>query len=437
MDNPKLEWYTDFVDLKYKPSKTDLDVLFYFEPANGVSIKEAAGRIASESSVGTWTTLHTLPNRIKKVMATSYELQGNFMKIAYPLDLWEPGNVPQLLSGVAGNIFGMKAVKNLRLIDASLPKEYIRRFKGPQYGIDGIRRILKIKDRPLTGAVPKPKIGFSAREHANIAFETWMGGFDLCKDDENLTSTSFNNFEKRVSLATKLRDKAERLTGERKSALWNITGETELMKRRAKFLHNLGWEYCMIDVVTAGTASVQTMREVCEDHGLAIHAHRAMHASFDRNPRHGISMLFLAKLMRLIGVDQIHVGTAVGKLVGKKHEIQDIEKEITCKAIREEHVLKSMHNLDQNWHGLKPTLPVSSGGLHPGIIPNVLDVLGKDICLLVSGGIHGHPNGTRAGAKAAMQAIESYMRGIPLENYAESHKELSSALDKWGTLKPV
>ncbi len=439
MDNPKLEWYTDFVNLKYKPSKEDINVLFYFEPAKGISIKEAAGRIASESSAGTWTTLAKLPARIKKVMATAYEIDGNFVKISYPIELWEKGNAPQLLSGIAGNIFGMKAIENLRLVDASFPKSYVKSFKGPQYGISGLRKMLKVNKRPITGSVPKPKIGWSAEEQANIGFETWMGGFDLLKDDENLTSTSFNNFEKRVVLATRLRDKAEKLTGERKSALWNITGETELMKKRAKFLRDLGWEYCMIDVVTAGAASVQTLREVCDDYGLAIHAHRAMHASFDRNPKHGITMLFLAKLMRLIGVDQIHVGTVVGKLVGGKHEVTDIEREITSKVLREEKTIgKERHYLEQNWGHIKPTLPVSSGGVHPGIIPDILDALGTNIGLLVSGGIHGHPKGTRAGAKAAMQAIEAHMKKISLEEYSKSgsNVELKQALEKWGHLKP-
>ena len=49
-----------------------------------------------------------------------------------------------------------------------------------------------------------------------------------------------------------------------------------------------------------------------------------MHAAFDRNPKHGISMYFLAKMMRLIGVDEIHVGTAIGKLVGTKKEVVGI-----------------------------------------------------------------------------------------------------------------
>lgn len=427
----KVEWYSEFVDFSYRPSKTDLVVLFYFEPAPGISTKEAIGRIASESSTGTWTTLFKLPPRMKKLMATAFEVSGNYVKVAYPLDLWEPGNAPQLLSGIAGNIFGMKALRNLRLVDATLPPAYLRHFKGPHHGMDGIRKMMRVYKRPLTGAVPKPKIGFSAAEHADIAFETWMGGFDFVKDDENLTSTSFNRFEERVKHMAQLREKAERLTGDKKSAYINITADTETMKKRARMLADYGWNYCMIDVVVAGTAAVQTLRDYCSDLGLAIHAHRAMHASFDRNPKHGMTMQFLAKMMRLIGVTQIHSGTGVGKLVGSPLEVKAV-----ADVLREKQT-KALHPylLAQDWGHIKSAFPVASGGLHPGLIPEVMKIYGNDLVLLVSGGIHGHPKGTRAGAKAAMQAIEAVQEHALLEDYAKTHVELHESLAKWGKMK--
>ncbi len=428
----KIEWYSDFIDLKYKPKADDLKVLFYFEPEKGVSKEDAIGRIASESSTGTWTTLFKMPARMKKLMASAYEIRGNYVKVAYPLELWEKGNAPQLLSGIAGNIFGMKALKNLRLIDASLPQEYLKSFKGPNLGISRIRKYFKIYNRPLTGAVPKPKTGFSSDEHAKIGYETWKGGFELVKDDENLTSQTFNNFYKRVELMTRMRDKAEKETGEIKDGLINITAETKEMMKRAKYLHDKNWKYAMIDVVVAGTSSVQTLRETLGDYKMGIHAHRAMHASFDRNEKHGISMQFLAKIMRMIGVEQIHSGTGVGKLVGTKHEVSDIAKTLRENNVREEFP----HLLEQKWNHIKPAFPVSSGGLHPGLIPDEIDLLGKDFVLLVSGGIHGHPKGTRAGAMASMQAIEAVKKKISLEEYSKTNRELREALEKWGRLKP-
>jgi ribulose-bisphosphate carboxylase large chain len=415
----KIEWYLDFVDYDYKPSKTDLIVTFYVEPAEGMSFEEVAGRVASESSVGTWTTLAELPDRIKSLMAKVFERDENIIKVAYPFDLWEPYNVPQLLSGIAGNIFGMKAVKNLRLMDYEPPQEYVRNFKGPQFGIHGIRKLLKIDKRPILATVPKPKIGFSSEEQAQVAYDIWTGGIDLLKDDENLSSLKFNKFEKRVEEALKMREKVEAEIGERRSYLINITAETEEMKKRAQFVSDLNWEYVMIDIVTTGWAALQTIREICEDYKLAIHAHRAMHATFTRNPKHGISMFALAKTARLIGVDQIHTGTVVGKLEGTEEEVTKINE-----------------FLKQDWYHIKQTFPVSSGGLHPGLLPEILKRFGNNLVIQVGGGVLGHPMGAQAGAKAVRQAIDAYLEDISLDKMAAKNLELKAALDKWGYIKP-
>ncbi|MBN2477810.1 type III ribulose-bisphosphate carboxylase [Candidatus Micrarchaeota archaeon] len=428
----KIEWYDEFIDLKHQPKKDEIVVLYYYEPDEGISKKEAVGRVASESSVGTWTTLAKLPKRVQKLKALGYRMKGNYAWVSYPADLWEPGSVPQLMSGIGGNIYGMKAVKNLRMLDVHFPKSYLRNFKGPEFGINGIRKIMKRKKGPLTATVPKPKIGFSSLEHAQVGYEVWRGGIDLIKDDENLTSLKFNKFEDRIKLMSRYRDKAEMETGDKKSALLNITGETKEMIKRARLLYEYGWEYAMVDVVTAGFAGVQTIRDECHDLKLAIHAHRAMHAMFDKNPKHGMTMLALAKLMRLIGVDQIHTGTAVGKLVGTKSEIKNIVDEMRERKIKE----RNTELLDQDWDNIKPVLPVSSGGLHPGIVPDIIKMFGTDLVIQGGGGVLGHPKGAYSGAKAFTQAINAAMKHITLEEYAKKHPELSDALKKWGRIKP-
>jgi len=89
--------------------------------------------------------------------------------------------------------------------------------------------------------------------------------------------------------------------------------------------------------------------------------------------------------------------------------------------------------LRNEWYSLKTVLPVASGGLHPALVPPNLELLGyPDLQLNAGGGIHGHPDGTRAGAMAMKQAIEAFMKGIPLEEYAKDHPELKKALEHWG-----
>ncbi|MFP4558986.1 MAG: type III ribulose-bisphosphate carboxylase [Archaeoglobaceae archaeon] len=410
------EWYTEFIDLDYKP-QDELICVFKVDP-DGISMDEAAGRVASESSVGTWTTLAKLPDRIKRLMARVYEMDGNTIKVSYPLDLFEEGNIPQLLSSVAGNVFGMRALKNLRLEDILFPPEYSKHFKGPHLGIEGAQKVFN-ESRPLTATVPKPKVGFDADEYSQVAYQAWTGGIDFVKDDENLTSQPFIKFEDRLEKVMKVRDKVEEETGEKKVFLVNITAETAKMEERAKKVADYGNEYIMIDVVTAGWSAVQTIREVCEDLNLGIHAHRAMHAAFTRNPLHGISLNVLVKLSRLVGVDNFHVGTGVGKMYGAAEEVLHLAD--ICRG---------------SWGDLKKVFPVSSGGLHPGLVPAVIDLFGNDVIVQAGGGVHGHPGGTFEGARALRQSIEAAMNGEDLREAAERHSELSRALEKWEYVSP-
>jgi ribulose-bisphosphate carboxylase large chain len=87
--------------------------------------------------------------------------------------------------------------------------------------------------------------------------------------------------------------------------------------------------------------------------------------------------------------------------------------------------------LSQKWFNIKSVFPVSSGGLHPGHVPFLIKHLGKDLVIQAGGGIHGHPSGTEAGAKAMRQAVEAVLKRKTLEKYSETHKELKQALKQW------
>jgi len=417
---------TDFLNLKYKPTSNDLVCLFRVEP-NRMSVKEAAVTVALESSVGTWTDLE-LTNTAEKLKAIVFEIKGNWVKIAYPQELFESGNVPNILSSIAGNIFGMKAVKNLRLEDVSFPKKLMSGFKGPQLGVDGVRKMLKIKNRPLIGTIIKPKLGLNPYEHAKSAYESWLGGCDLVKSDENLASQKFNEFEERLARTLEYCNKAEEETGEKKGYIENVTAETSDMMRRAQLVEELGGKYIMIDMMTAGFAALQTLREA--NFKLAIHAHRALHAAMTRNPKHGISMMVLADFARLIGVDQLHIGTGVGKLEGNLSDIEELVEEIEDKTVK-----ATKKRLTQNWGEIKPVFAVSSGGLCPLDIPKLVKNLGNDVIIQMGGGLHSHPNGTGAGARAAKQALNATIKKISLKKYAKDHAELRLAIDKWGKKK--
>ena len=391
--------YVDFVDHSYKPKTTDVICDFYVEPED-ISLKEAAGGVAAESSVGTWTELTTIKPYVEKLAAHVFTIRGNNIRIAYPTELFEAGNMPNILSSVAGNVFGLRALKNLRLNDIHLSMELVRSFMGPKYGIGGVRELLGVKDRPLVGTIIKPKLGLKTKDHAKVAYDAWVGGCDIVKDDENLSSQRFNPFDDRVVATLEMRDRAEEETGEKKVYMANITSETEEMLKRAQFVKDHGGRYLMIDILTCGFSALQTVRE--QDFGLVIHAHRAGHAAFTKNPKHGISMMVIAKVSRIIGVDQLHVGTVVGKMSETREEVSENTEAITAEM-----------------DGLKRVLPVASGGLYPSLVPALMKFFGKDFVIQAGGGIHGHSDGTVSGATAMRQAVDATLQGVSLKEYAK------------------
>ena len=438
------EIYDYYVDTSYEPNfKRDIVAVFRITPAEGYSIEDAAGGVAAESSTGTWTTLYGWyeKERWSDLSAKACDFHdmedGSWIvKIAYPYHAFEEWNLPGLLASIAGNVFGMRRVNGLRLEDLCFPEKVVREFSGPSKGIEGVRKLLEIKERPIYGVVPKPKVGYSAEEFESLAYELLLAGADYMKDDENLTSPWYNRFEERAEIMAKMIEKVESETGEKKTWFANITADVREMEKRMEILTDLELKHAMVDVVICGWSVLEYIRNLAEDYDLAIHAHRAMHATFTRNDYHGISMFVLAKLYRLLGIDQLHVGTAgAGKLEGRKWDV------IQNARILKEQDYKpdegDVFHLRQKFYSIKPAFPVSSGGLHPGNLVPVFDALGTDIVIQVGGGTIGHPDGPAAGAKAVRQAIDAIMEGVPLEDYAKSHEELARALEKWGTITPI
>ncbi len=404
--------YLDFVDTSHEPDKSDLVCEFLVETDGTMDFRVAAGGVAAESSVGTWTELTTMKSYVEKLHATVFDIEGSRIKIAYPAPLFEPGNMANIMSSVAGNVFGLKGIRYLKLDDIHYPKDLATSFKGPKYGIKGVREVVKVPKRPLVGTIIKPKLGLVSEDHSEVAYEAWAGGCDVVKDDENLSSQSFNVFDKRLKLTLKARDRAEKETGERKVYMVNVTAESNEMIKRAKLVQQEGGEYVMVDIITCGNSGFQTLRE--EDLDLVIHAHRAGHGAFTLLPKHGISMKVIAKNTRLIGADQLHVGTAVGKMKETKEE-----------------VLANIDALKSDMHRIKPVFPVASGGLYPTLVPDLVRIFGNDVIIQAGGGVHGHPDGSFAGATAMRQALDAVEQGSDLAEYAKTHEELRKALEQW------
>ena len=71
---------------------------------------------------------------------------------------------------------------------------------------------------------------------------------------------------------------------------------------------------------------------------------------------------------------------------------------------------------------MRRSFPGPSAGIHPGLVPRILQDYGNDVIINAGGGVHGHPQGARAGALAFQQAIQG----------TKDAPELAKALALWG-----
>jgi len=397
---------------------TDVVATYYFRPKKGKTPEWAAKAIAEEQTTGTWTSISTDTNYMKYLDGTVESIQaegaGYITEISYPEELFEIGNIPQYLSVIAGNLFGLSGIDAVRLLDVDFSKNVVS-FKGPRFGIEGIRKIIGTtqSERPHLGTIIKPKVGLNPRDTAEVAFQAAIGGVDLIKDDETLTNQPFCLLEERVPRVMERLDQVKSETDRTVLYAVNVSTAGDRIVERAEEAVELGANMVMIDAIVCGLDAV---RAVSEDGQVPvpIHVHRTMHGAITRNREHGVAMRPYCRLIRMLGGDQLHTGAVSGKMDHDSNEI-----------------LKDNMTLTESFYVLKDTFPVASGGLHPRGVAYELQTLGTDITLQAGGGIHGHPDGTAAGARAMRQAIDAFMAGVPAEVYAKNHEELRKALLKW------
>jgi len=396
----------------------DANVICKYKIITDMDIRLAAAAVATEQSTGTWTGISTLNDEIfKRYHGRVIDIQGNVATIAYPEDDFslDIGGVPQILSVIAGNLFGLEGLKGVRLEDVEFPRGVLRAFKGPKFGIPGLRKALKRPDKPLVGTIVKPKIGLPPRDMADFVYEAGMGGLTNSKDDETLSNQRFCPLEDRVVAIAEATDRVKAETGHVMMHAINVSTRGDRVLEVAERAQELGASELMVDVFTCGFAAVQVLAEDPSIQ-LPIHVHRTMHGAITRNKDLGVSMAVFSKLVRMCGGDALHVGTfGVGKM--KSSAAEDLANQRACVGPELPY---------------EKVMPVCSGGMHPALIEPLVKITGTDVQIQAGGGVAGHPGGVRAGARAMVQAVDAVYQGIPLSEYSKNHPDLREAIKKWG-----
>ncbi|MGI6113175.1 MAG: RuBisCO large subunit C-terminal-like domain-containing protein [Mahellales bacterium] len=383
--------------------------------------------LALESSTGTWEKVDEDTEEVRETLSCKlvgyYQIPNEdkyvceaVIQFAMSIDAWID-NVPMMLLSIAGNAFAYSDF--IRLVDISIPDDLLNKFKGPKFGINGLRELIGVKERrPLSLHIIKPKMGMTPQQTAQQCYQTAIGGVDLIKDDEMCSDTYNSKFTDRIKYVMEALHKAKEKTGKMPIYLCSITHEVEKLHDRARKAVESGGNGLLITY----SAGLSSFKAITEDPDINVPV--MMHGSHMIAGMHHISWPVFGKLCRLCGADLMLTPTIYSSIPMVSHE----------EGLRTAQVKLAP------WKHIKQTAPMPCAGVYPGTAPIIIGEYGPDIVIPAGGGMLGHPDGYTAGAKAWQQAIKGSMETETDEQFVEFAKrpenhELKRALEKWGMPK--
>ncbi|WP_376963703.1 ribulose-bisphosphate carboxylase large subunit family protein [Azospirillum sp. A26] len=327
-------------------------------------------------------------------------------------------NLPTLAATVAGNLYDLGEVTGLRLESLRLPQAYRAQFDLPRHGVAGTRRLTGVADGPLVGSIIKPNVGLSAEETGELVGTLCAAGLDFIKDDEICADPAHAPLAQRIpAVMDRVRRHQDR-TGKHVMVAFNITDETDAMRRHADLVEREGGSCIMVSLNWCGYSAVQTLRR---HSGLALHGHRNGFGALSRHPLLGIGFDAYQALWRLTGVDHMHVHGLNGKFAQPDDEV--IEGARACLAPLAADAAD----------GSDAVMPAFSSGQWAGTVPVTWEAVGTaDLMFMSGGGIMAHPDGPAAGVRSIRQAWDAVRAGRTLDEAAAGQPELRRSLDFFG-----
>lgn len=333
--------------------------------------------------------------------------------VSVPLDLIGP-DLLTVEAALLGNVFELRELSGLRLLDFTTPPELAWSCPGPAFGVAGTRRLAGVHDRPLIGTIIKPSVGLTPAETAERVLALGRAGLDFVKDDELLGSVPQSPLPERVAAVSAAVDQVEQETGKRVMVAFNISSDdVDTLLRNHDLVVEAGGTCVMASINHVGLSAFLSLRERLQ---VPVHAHRNGWGMLTRSPALGMAFPAYRKLWGLAGVDQLHVNGFSNKFWEP-----------------DESVATSMAACAEPVGADGPILPVVSSGQWGGQAPATWAATRTtDLLYLAGGGIQGHPDGFAAGVEAIQAAWDAAIRGVPLDEAAREVPALATSMQTFG-----
>lgn len=275
--------------------------------------------------------------------------------------------IGQMLNVIWGNVSLFRDVK-ITKIDFS--DNFLDSFKGPRFGIVGLRKIFNATKRPILATALKP-MGLTSSELAKTAAIMVEAGIDFIKDDHSLANQKWATWNERVKIISDSVNEANAKFNRNSVYAPSMNRPTDQILDAALKAKELG---CGAVLVLPGISGLDTTRVIadCDEFALPIMSHPANLGSYIMNPNHGLNHeIILATFKRISGADMSIFPNFAGRFSFSKEECLTISN--SCR---------------EKLGNLKSIMPTVGGGMTLDRINEIVDFYGNDTVLLIGGALH-------------------------------------------------
>jgi len=260
-------------------------------------------------------------------------------------------------------LFGNSSLhEHVELLDVDLPPDFLRRFAGPRFGIDGLRRRVGAHGRPLTCAALKPQ-GLSSDALAGLCRTFAEGGIDVIKDDHGLADQRWAPFAQRVAACQRALEGVRRETGTMAVYAPSLVGSPAALAEQARIVRDEGVGMVLLAPALLGIPAFAEL--VAERIAVPVLAHPAYAGAARVAPP-----LLLGRLFRLLGADAVIYPNYGGRFSWSKERCAAIAR--ACRT---------------PWGEVRPAMPVPAGGMSVERVSELVELYGTDAMLLIGGSL--------------------------------------------------
>ncbi|NPA17230.1 RuBisCO large subunit C-terminal-like domain-containing protein [Persephonella sp.] len=334
-------------------------------------------------------------SEVEEFYDSDYKLHKALVKIRFPVLMFQH-DLYSILSIVYGEIV---IPENVKLISVDFPAVFVDHFKGPRFGLRGIRERVNQYHRPLLMAALKPLNGITEEKFVGFLNQVIEGQVDIIREDENFFDDSLFPFEKRVQVVSRI------LKEKDKNILYLpfLSGSWTEMSEKIKLAQEYEINTFLINLFPLGLEGLQFLSDTFRCGFLVNPGYPSF---FYEQDLFGIEPSILyGRFIRMAGGDMVMIPSPYRHRTVPHYRSVEVANVLT-----------------ERFEDLEPSFPVVYGDMNPEDLYTIFNDFGNQVIIDI-GTSYKKFGDITGGVRKFSETLNCVISGVPAEECIKNREQ--------------